>query len=106
MSSLLTFSSDPVAGFWEGQVQHSSNGYVCSDDLEVRYFGMGRTLWGMVGSGVNIDLTNAANAYLTSGAGVRAFYGHQFLGGKNWEELGYTLSVPADANIQRKYVEE
>jgi len=39
---------------------------------------------------------DSAETFLSTGAGVRAFYAHQFQFGLNWQNVGYTLKMPRD----------
>ena len=47
--------------------------------------------------GLLCSLFHALETALTEGAGVRAFYAHQFQPFMNWQNLGYTLKLPQSA---------
>jgi len=102
-SGLSSAADDPVAAYWEGHQQHSASGYVCSDDSAIKFsfwplfsFTV-RTFNADIGDPRNVGPGGAETTALTEGAGVRAFYAHQFQPFMNWQNLGYTLKLPQSA---------
>jgi Trypsin-like peptidase domain len=104
-----TYDDDAVGEFWEGQLRHETDGYVCSDDSKVTVpftftfpfpFTFQFTLDthnSEIGHRVQVHADSAQTA-LTSGAGIRTFYAHQFQIFMNWPNLRQTLKLPDGAS--------
>jgi hypothetical protein len=92
---------DPVAQYWDGQLKHSSDGYLCSDDSKTNIGVFGLPL--LIDS-LSSEIGSAGQArpesvqtFLPAGAGVRLFYAHQFEFGLNWQNLGFNLKLTRGA---------
>jgi hypothetical protein len=95
--------TDPVGQYWEGMQRHSPEGYLCSDDtvIDFRFPLVGSLLKipsfsSEIGSGRQVG-SDSVQTRLSSGAGLRVFYAHQFKPFLDWQSIGYRLKLPRDA---------
>jgi hypothetical protein len=95
------YLDDPVGQYWEGQVRHDVDGYICGDDSKqsIPFVPFPVSINSFSSEIGSPDLVRAGSAetVLSSGAGVRVFYAHQFQVGLNWQNLGFSLMLPRSA---------